>query len=112
MALFLFIFSVLAAYLFGNIVGDYTGTFDEWRNFSDFHHSLQTLFIITTGENWYFFMFESSLPGYVICKDGGSGCVQIYHLVFWILYVFFSQKVFMELFVLIVLDQFEANYIN
>lgn len=26
--------------------------------------------------------------------------------------MFFGQKVFLELFVLIVLDQFEANYIN
>ncbi len=56
-------------------------------------------------------MYESIYDGYVTCKDGVE-CTQWYYLIFWLVYVFFSQKVFMELFVLIVLDQFEANYIN
>ena len=47
--LFFFIFSVLASYLFGNVISDYSGNFDEIRNFSDFHHALQTLFIMNTG---------------------------------------------------------------
>lgn len=38
--------------------------------------------------------------------------MQLGYLVFWLVYVFLSQKVFMELFVLIVLDQFESNYIQ
>jgi hypothetical protein len=48
-SLFLFISSVLASYLLGNIEYDYAGNIDDIRNFSDFHHSIQTLFIITTG---------------------------------------------------------------
>jgi hypothetical protein len=48
-SLFLFIFSVLAAFLFSNISGDYTGIFDEYKNFQNFHSSFETLFIITTG---------------------------------------------------------------
>ena len=56
-------------------------------------------------------MYESMIPGYVVCKEGTT-CVSGLYLIFWLIYVFFSQKVFMELFVLIVLDQFEANYIN
>lgn len=56
-------------------------------------------------------MYETIYDGYVICK-GQTDCTQWYFLLFWLVYVFFSQKVFMELFVLIVLDQFEANYIN
>ena len=47
--LFLFISSVLASYLFNNIAYDYAGHIDDFRNFSNFHSSLQTLFIITTG---------------------------------------------------------------
>lgn len=110
--LFLFISSVLASYLFEGILRDYTGFIDANRNFTDFHHSLETLFIITTGENWYVYMFESIKPGYVECVDGSQSCVVSTYLIFWLVYVFFSQKVFMELFVLIVLDQFESNYIK
>ena len=51
-------------------------------------------------------MFESITPGYVECADGTNSCVEKSYLIFWLIYVFFSQKVFMELFVLIVLDQF------
>lgn len=37
--LFFFIFSVLASFLFNKISGDYSGTFDEYRNFLRFHDS-------------------------------------------------------------------------
>lgn len=47
--LFLFICSVLASYLFSGIIKDYSGYIDEFRNFSNFHKSLETLFIITSG---------------------------------------------------------------
>lgn len=66
---------------------------------------------MTTGENWYYYMYETIYDGYVVCKPG-TVCVQMGYLAFWLVYVFLSQKVFMELFVLIVLDQFESNYIQ
>jgi len=47
--LFFFIFSVLASFLFSEIAGDYTGIFDEYRNFKNFHSSFETLFVMTTG---------------------------------------------------------------
>ena len=68
--LFLFIFSVLASFLFSNITGDYVGIFNGNKNFQNFHSSFETLFIMTTGENWYFYMYESIYDGYVTCKDG------------------------------------------
>lgn len=55
--LFLFISSVLASTLFGDIVSDYAGNFDDISNFSNFHSSFQLLFIMTTGENWYYYLF-------------------------------------------------------
>lgn len=48
-SLFLFIFSVLASFLFSDITGDYTGAFNDYRNFKNFHSSLETLFVMTTG---------------------------------------------------------------
>jgi hypothetical protein len=47
--LFLFIFSVLASFLFNGISGDYVGIFDDTKNFQNFHSSFETLFIMTTG---------------------------------------------------------------
>lgn len=66
---------------------------------------------MTSGENWYYYMFETILPGYVVC-EANTSCVSMGYLPFWLFYMFLSQKVFMELFVLIVLDQFESNYIQ
>ena len=58
-------------------------------------------------------MFFSTKEGYVQCTDGTtSSCVSPLNFVFWLPFEFLGQKVFLELFVLIVLDQFEANYIN
>lgn len=56
-SLFLFLCSVLASYLFHSITYDYSGNFDEYRNFSNFHLSFQTLYIMNTGQNWYYYMF-------------------------------------------------------
>ena len=70
------------------------------------------MFICTTGEDWYVYMYESIEKGYAYCKDGTQDCITYTSVIFWLFYIFFSQKVFMELFVLIVLDQFESNYIK
>ena len=34
------------------------------------------------------------IEGYVVCKEG-TECVSGFYLIFWLIYVFFSQKVFM-----------------
>lgn len=110
-ALYLFISSVVGSYLLQNIGSDGSGFYSGTNNFLNFHRSLQLLFICTTGENWYVYMYESMFPGYVQCTTPDS-CTSPFNLVFWLIYIFFSQKVFMEMLVLIVLDQFESNYIN
>jgi hypothetical protein len=50
-------------------------------------------------------------PGYIKCV-GNTTCTGIAYVLFWMPFIFLSQKVFLELFVLIVLDQFEENYIK
>ena len=110
--LYLFITSITACFLMSGITGDSSGFFSGQNNFMNFHSSLQTLFITLTGENWYVFMFESSVPGYVQCQGGGNDCTQPVNFVFWLPFIFFGQKVFMEMLGLIVLDQFDYNYIR
>lgn len=56
-------------------------------------------------------MYFSTTSGYAECSGGGD-CTSPFYFLFWLPFQFFGQKVFLELFVLIVLDQFEENYIN
>lgn len=51
-------------------------------------------------------MFYSTTPGYIYCLPGFDQCISIFNYLFWIPFIFFGQKVLLELFVLIVLDQF------
>ena len=111
--LYLFISSILASNLMGEIAYDYGRNINEVFNYSTFHKAIQTLFVNLTGENWYFYMYFSTNQGYVVCNDGSTTtCISSLNFLFWLPFVFLGQKVFLQLFVLIVLDQFEANYIN
>lgn len=111
--LYLFIASILASNLMGNISSDFGGNMNSVINYSTFHNAFETLFVNLTGENWYYFMFFSTQEGFVQCSDGTTtSCVSSLNYLFWLPFVFLGQKVFLQLFVLIVLDQFEANYIN
>lgn len=49
LGLFLFVFSILGSYLFGEMTSDIYKALDPYRNFSNFHSSLQLLFICLTG---------------------------------------------------------------
>lgn len=109
--LYLFIASVLASNLMGGIARDFGGNLNDILNYKDFHHSIEMLFVNMTGENWYYYMFFSTTEGYVECMEGET-CVSSLNFLFWLPFMFLGQKVFLQLFVLIVLDQFEANYIN
>lgn len=111
--LYLFVSSILASNLMGNIASDFGGNMNQVLNYGTFFNAFETLFVNLTGENWYYYMFFSAYPGFVTCSDGTStSCVSSLNLLFWLPFVFLGQKVFLQLFVLIVLDQFEANYIN
>jgi len=49
MMLYLFIASVLASNLMGNISLDYGGNFNSILNYKDFHHAIEMLFVNMTG---------------------------------------------------------------
>lgn len=68
--LYLFISSILASNLMGNIASDFGGNMNDVINYDTFFSSLETLFVNLSGENWYYYMFFSTSPGFVTCSDG------------------------------------------
>lgn len=93
-----FIFAILGVFLFKDVrAGE---VIDKENNFQDFHHAFLLLFRSSTGENWFLVMFDTM-------ADGNG-----YYCVFWIIFILIQQYIMLNLFVLIVLDQYEINYFN
>lgn len=105
--LVLFIFSILAVFFFGKIIeGD---VIDQYRNFNDFGKSFLFLFVISTGENWNMLMYDCNItpPN---CEPG-LNCGTSYAPAFFIVFVLFVQNVMLNLFILVIIMQFEKYYI-
>ncbi|CAD8053314.1 unnamed protein product [Paramecium primaurelia] len=98
MFLLYFIFSVLGVFLFSNLSDGYI--INSENNFNDFHHALILLFRCTTGEDWYLLMYDiMNKAGYYYCS-------------YFIIFVVIMQRIMLNLFVLIILDQYERFYFN
>lgn len=92
-----FIFSILGVFLFGTITsGD---AIDEVNNFTDFHHAFQLLFRCASGEDWFKIMFDTMRGD------------QAYNCIFFLIFILIQQYVMLNLFILIILDQYERNYL-
>ena len=92
MLLVFFIFSVLGVFLFKDIT---TGNIiDDMNNFSNFSYAMVLLFRCSTGENWWFFMFDTykATP---------------YAPLFWIPFIVICSFIMLNLFILVILDEFE-----
>ncbi|CAD8085687.1 unnamed protein product [Paramecium sonneborni] len=98
MFLLYFIFSVLGVFLFSNLSDGYI--INSENNFNDFHHALILLFRCTTGEDWYLLMYD------IMNK------VNYYYCAYFIIFVVIMQRIMLNLFVLIILDQYERFYFN
>jgi len=106
--LVLFIFSILAVFFFsavteGNVI-------DEFRNFKDFGNSFLFLFVISTGENWNMLMYDCNVtpPNCV----QGVNCGTSFAPAFYIIFVLFVQNVMLNLFILVIIMQFDTYYIS
>ena len=79
-----------------------------------------TLFRMSTGEDWYKIMFDLSRPlgdtygcHYDSCQ--GSGLNNIFlalSIVFFIFYILIVQYIMLNLFILVLMQNFEENYIS
>ena len=85
-----FIFAILGVFLFK----------DYGSEFSNFGSALMNLFRYSTGENWYLGMFT-----YIEYRP-------YIGRLFFLIYIFFSSFIMLNMFVLIVIEQFENYYFN
>jgi hypothetical protein len=109
LCLVLFIFSVLGNFFFGNISPAFEGAgFYQYKNFANFHQAIQTMFVITTGESWNYFMYDAWTWG-PYCTEGYN-CGSEYAPAFFVAFVVIVQFVMLNLFALVVIDQFEMYY--
>jgi len=84
--------------------------FYSYKNFSNFHLAFQTMFIITTGEGWNYYMYDSWTWG-VYCKPGWN-CGSILSPIYFVAFVMIVQFIMINLFALVVIDQFEMYYMS
>ena len=99
--LFYFIWSILTWFLFGSVRPQFAIT--SFANFSNFYDSFVLLFRMSTGENWFQIMFDAGRTGF-----GGNKYSQLYFLLF----ITHQQYIMLNLFVLIIINQFTLYYIN
>jgi hypothetical protein len=99
-----FIFSVLAVYLFeGTPHMPELGQQAELFNFDNFHMALITLFRCSTGEDWPTFMYHYG-------QD--SALDSLKSRLFFLTYIFLSSTVMLQVFQLVVMQQFDEYYFN
>lgn len=104
----LFIFSILAVFFFSEVKsGNFMG---PYRNYEDFGQSFLTLFVIATGENWNGLMYDclNTPPGCTPGEDCGTSLAPLFYIIF----VVFIQNVMLNLFILVILTQFELYYMS
>ena len=98
--LILFIFAVLAVYLFKDVVGGEVIE-PEYTNFKNFTNALLILFRISTGEDWNNIMYDSLHREN--CKDQSVDCVSPWTPFFYIVFILVCTYVMLNLFILVIL---------
>lgn len=103
MLLIYFIFAVLAVFLFKDYpVADKDNFQNAYFNFNTFHNAFLTLFVLSTGENWPSFMYQY----------GKSGLDKLVAQSFFLIFIFLTSIVMINVFQLVVMQQFDEFYFN
>lgn len=106
--LIFFIMAVLGNSLFYKVTeGE---VIDEWKNFTNFHLSFELLFSISTGEDWNRIMYDcmNTSPDCIEGKTCGTDIAPIFFLSF----ILIVTHVMLNLFVLVIIQQFTKYYID
>jgi hypothetical protein len=93
------IYAILGAFIFGNIQFNLSDNPDI-LNFKNFHSAWVSIFVWTSGENWY-------LCAYDMINSAGYGAA-----LYWLSFQTIVPQVLVQLFVLVMLDEFENNFIR
>jgi len=87
-----FVFAVLGVFLFQDITSGVI--IDDLNNFTNFNYAIVLLFRCSTGESWWSFMFDTY-------------AVNPYAPLFWIPFMVVGSFIMLNLFILVILDEFE-----
>ena len=110
--LFFFIFAVLFNFMF-NTVYQGEDVIDDIKNFRLWHKAFLLIFAVTTGEDWNKVMFECSRTPYSYnpCVEG-INCGSPLAIPLFMLLVLANTHIMLNLFILVIIQQFEKNYSN
>ena len=83
---------------------------DEYKNFNNFGQSFLLLFAISTGEDWNKLMYDcvDTPPNCIPGQTCGSSLAPAYYIIF----VLFVSNVMLNLFILVIIQQFELYYVS
>jgi hypothetical protein len=112
--LIFFMFAVLGVSLFQGVTqSDEIYTLQlldpEYKNFSNFHLGFILIFVIATGESWPLAMYDvGNVPPFC----GETTCGSSFSFVYFIMFVMVVQKIMLNLFILVIIQQFETYYVS
>ena len=107
--LIFFMFSIMGNFLFWEI--RYGDVLDgEYKNFGNIYTSFLTVFALATGEDWNKVMFDCSREAEAGCIPGVT-CGTPYSYVYFTLLVLVCSHVMLNLFILVIIQQFEHYYL-
>lgn len=106
--LILFMFAVLGVFMFSELSdGD---VINAYKNFQNFGSSYLLLFAISTGEDWNRLMYDclDTAPDCTPMETCGSSLAPL----FYIMFILIITHVMLNLFILVIIQQFEMFYVN
>jgi hypothetical protein len=107
LSLVYFIYAVLGVFFFKNIIQGII--IDDYMNYTNFTYSLMMMLRFSTGEDWPTGMYDLMNTKADCIPD--VNCGTTYAAFFFILFVLIQQYIMVDLFVLIILQQFDLYYL-
>ena len=98
--LILFIFAVLAVYMFRDVISG-NSIEPDYNNYTNFANALIILFRISTGEDWNYIMYDCLHKEN--CREG-TNCVSIFTPFFYIVFILVCTYVMLNLFILVIIQ--------
>lgn len=82
----------------------------RYVNFENFQNAFVTLLRASTGEDWHKIMYDYARTDDWNCTS--SSCGNYANILYFILFVIMQQYIMLNLFILVLMQNFEENYIN
>lgn len=106
-----FVYGIAGMYLFGNLDLSVTQILDKDQNFNTFYNAINLLIQCITGENWDLIMRDCM--GNYDCQGSYDKCGNPYiAVVYWLTYTILGQYFFLNMFIAVILENFNEEEEN